>query len=63
MRTLLWGLLSKLLDAAEFGLVSSNEPRGRRLGGHDVPEVRDKYLVLSIGFRGLVSFVGYWQTA
>ena len=42
MRSIIWKLLLGLLDKAEFRLVSSSVPRGKRLGGHDIPDVRDK---------------------
>ena len=63
MRSLFWRWLFGLLDKAEFALVSSDVPRGKRLGGHDIPDVRDKFLILTIGLQGLVSFTGYFQTA
>jgi hypothetical protein len=52
-----------MLGGAEFGLVTSRSPQGRRLGGHDVPNVEDKFLILTIGLEGLGHFVGYFQTA
>ncbi len=63
MRTLLWKLLLRLLAGAEFGLVTSKSPQGKRLGGHDVPNVEDKFLILTIGVEGLGHFVGYFQTS
>jgi hypothetical protein len=63
LRTILWSLLLKLLGGAEFGLVTSKSPQGRRLGGHDVPNVEDKFLILTIGLEGLGHFVGYFQTS
>ena len=63
MRTILWKLLLGLLGRAEFGLITSKSPQGKRLGGHDVPNVEDRFLILTIGLEGLGHFVGYFQTA
>jgi hypothetical protein len=63
LRTILWNLLLKLLGGAEFGLFTSKTPQGKRLGGHDVPNVEDKFFILTIGLDGLGHFVGYFQTA
>ena len=63
MRTILWNVLLRMLGGAEFGLVTSKSPQGKRLGGHDVPNVEDKFLILTIGLVGLGHFVGYFQTS
>ena len=56
-------VLMKLLAAAEFGIRTSGSPEGRRLGGHDIPNVPDRYIVLTIGLSGVASFIGHWQSA
>jgi len=56
-------LLAWLLRNAQFRLFLSDMPLGKRLGGHDVPGVPDKFLVLDIQLGGVVVFQGYFQAA
>jgi hypothetical protein len=64
---LIWALFLKLLsmavDRAEFELYASDVPKGKCMGRHDVPEVKDKYIVLHVGIKGWKDWTGYWQTA
>ena len=67
MSKLLWALFLKLLgkavEAAEFNLYASDVPLGKRIGGHDIPQVKDKFMILHVGFKGLKDWTGYWQSA
>ncbi len=67
MNRLLWALFLTLLNraiaAAEFQLYASDTPLGKRIGGHDIPGVKDKFLVLVVGLRNWKRFTGYWQSA
>lgn len=51
--------LAKNTDARIY---SSPVPEGRRIGGKDVPEVANLYLVFSVKVAGRCIFLGYFQT-
>jgi len=63
VKKLLWAVLVRLLAAADFGIRTSSKPEGHRLGGHDIPNVPDRFIILTIGLGGVASFIGYWQSA
>jgi hypothetical protein len=46
-----------------FKLYNSSTPIGRRLGGHDIPNVIDTYIILELSISGVLSFSGYFQTS
>lgn len=56
-------LLGWLLKNATFSLYTSQQPIGRRLGGHDIPNVLDNYIILHIAISGQIVLLGYFQTA
>lgn len=56
-------LLVWLLKRATFRLYNSSQPIGRRLGGHDIPNVLDSYIILEIGLKDVRTFTGYFQTS
>lgn len=56
-------LLNWLLKRATFKLYNSSGPIGRRLGGHDIPNVIDSYIILEVGLVNGPKFAGYFQTA
>ena len=56
-------ILKWLLARATFKLYNSSTPIGRRLGGHDIPNVQDMYIILEVGLRGVAVLTGYFQTS
>jgi len=56
-------ILNWVLSHVTFKLYNSDRPAGRRLGGHDIPNVIDAYIILEMGISGVSSFVGYFQTS
>jgi hypothetical protein len=46
-----------------FKLYNSSTPFGRRLGGHDIPNVIDSYIILELSIAGITAFTGYFQTS
>lgn len=56
-------ILNWLLKRVTFKLYNSSSPIGRRLGGHDIPNVVDSYIILELSLSGVVAFTGYFQTS
>jgi len=56
-------ILNWILKNAGLSITSSNiRPEGGiQLGGHDVPDVRDEFVVLHIWLGTVLAFTGYWQ--
>lgn len=55
-------LLNWLLKRVTFRLYNSSTPIGRRLGGHDIPDVTDSYIILEMTLGRVLAFSGYFQT-
>jgi hypothetical protein len=55
-------LLNWLLSRVTFKLYISTQPLGRRLGGHNIPNVTDSYIILEMDVKGMIYFIGYFQT-
>lgn len=60
MKGLISHILMFLIEHADLDIHASDTPVGKRIGGHDIPELKDKFLDLRIGEAG-EDFVGYWQ--
>lgn len=56
-------ILDWLLKNATFRLYTSNQPIGRRLGGHDIPGVLDSYVILDIRVGERIVLLGHFQTS
>jgi hypothetical protein len=56
-------ILNWILKRVTFRLYNSSTPIGRRLGGHDIPNVIDSYIVLELVLAGVTAFTGYFQTS
>jgi len=56
-------LLNWILKRVTFRLYNSSTPIGRRLGGHDIPDVVDSYIILELTIAGVTAFTGYFQTS
>jgi hypothetical protein len=55
------GLLNWLLKRVTFKLYNSSTPIGKRLGGHDIPDVVDSYIILELAIASVIAFTGYFQ--
>lgn len=56
-------ILNWLLKRVSFRLYNSAAPIGKRLGGHDIPNVIDSYIILELVLGGVSAFTGYFQTS
>jgi hypothetical protein len=56
-------ILNWILKRVTFRLYNSSTPIGRRLGGHDIPNVTDSYIILELELAGVTAFSGYFQTS
>jgi hypothetical protein len=56
-------ILNWILKRVTFRLYNSSTPIGRRLGGHDIPNVIDSYIILELVIAGVSAFTGYFQTS
>ena len=56
-------ILNWILKRVTFRLYNSSTPIGRRLGGHDIPNVTDSYIILVLELAGVTAFSGYFQTS
>ena len=54
-------ILNWLLERAELSVRVSDTPEGVKLDGHDVPQIVDRYLILTVRLKNVISFTGYWQ--
>lgn len=54
--------LNWLLSKVTFKLYVASAPIGQRLGGHDIPNVTDSYIILELDLKDVISFIGYFQT-
>jgi hypothetical protein len=55
-------ILNWLLKRVTFRLYNSSTPNGKRLGGHDIPNVIDSYIILELVIAKVSAFTGYFQT-
>lgn len=55
-------ILNWILKRATFRIYASSTPIGRRLGGHDIPNVVDSFIILEVGLKDFYSFFGHFQT-
>ena len=56
-------ILNWILKRVTFRLYNSSTPIGKRLGGHDIPNVIDNYIILELVIAGASAFIGYFQTS
>jgi len=56
-------LLNWILKRVTFKLYNSSTPLGRRLGGHNIPDVIDSYIIIELVISGVTAFTGYFQTS
>jgi len=55
-------ILNWIMKRVTFSLFNSATPIGKRLGGHDIPNVIDSYIILELIIGGASAFTGYFQT-
>ena len=60
MKGILSHILLFLIEHADLNIHTSDKPEGHLIHKHDIPELKDKFLVLTIGECG-EDFTGYWQ--
>jgi len=56
-------ILNWILKRVTFRLYNSSTPIGRRLGGHNIPDIVDSYIILELVLAGVTAFTGYFQTS
>jgi hypothetical protein len=56
-------ILNWILKRVTFRLYNSSTPIGRRLGGHNIPDVVDSYIILELVLAGVTAFTGHFQTS
>jgi hypothetical protein len=56
-------ILNWILKRVTFKLYNSSTPIGKRLGGHDIPDVVDSYIILELVIVGVSAFSGYFQSS
>ena len=60
IRIVKWAL-SWLVSHATFKITTNDTPEGKPLGGHDIPELPDKYIIVLIEVGPAIILHGYWQ--
>jgi hypothetical protein len=55
-------IIDWLLRNATFRLYTDTIPAGRRLGGHDIPNTLDTFIILDIRIGDRIVLLGYFQT-
>lgn len=63
MNTILRWVLNWLANNASVSLYTSKSPVGHRIGGHDIPQVADLYIVLSVLVKSKPVWTGYFQAS
>ena len=61
MKGIIEHILLFLIEHATLNIRTGDQPEGHRVGGHDIPQLKDKFVVMTIGEAGLADFTGYWQ--
>lgn len=64
IKSILWKILLKslswIIENGDINVYSSRIPVGSRIGGKDIPELPDLYIVLHIEL-GHLNYTGYFQ--
>lgn len=58
---LLFKLLNSIIPGIDAKAYTSPTPIGRRLGGHDIVELQDMFLILDVSYHGKRLLLGYLQ--
>ena len=54
-------VLNWLYSHATARIYSSPTPIGRRLGGHDIQQLPNEYIILDVSVAGKIIVLGYFQ--
>ncbi|HUX29551.1 MAG TPA: hypothetical protein VMV78_02860 [Thiobacillus sp.] len=52
-----------LISHADARIYTSNIPVGSRIGGADIPELPDKYIILDVRISNKIIILGWFQAA
>jgi hypothetical protein len=52
-----------IVNNASAKVYTSTTPAGKRLGGHDDPNIADWYIILDVRAAGKILLLGYFQTS
>ena len=63
MNTIVRWILNWIAKNAAVSLYTSPIPVGKRVGGHDIPQVKDLYIVLTVLIKQKPVWTGYFQAA
>jgi hypothetical protein len=56
-------VLNWIAKNASASLYTSHAPVGHRLGGHDIPQVANCYVVLAVLIKAKPVWIGYFQAS
>ena len=56
-------VLNWILKNAAVGVHTSQFAEGTRIGGHDIPQLQDLFLIVDIDFGNKHIFKGFWQAS
>lgn len=59
---ILFKALDYITSHAYARVYTSPVPVGRKIGGKDIPEVADLYVIIDVRFSGRIIVLGYFQT-
>jgi len=62
VKKLLYWCFNWISGNASAKVYTSREPVGRRLGGHDDPNIRDWYIIIDIRAAEKIILLGYFQS-
>jgi hypothetical protein len=54
-------VLNWVANNAQASIYTSSIPVGHRLGGHDIPQVKDLYIILTVLIKQKPVWSGYFQ--
>jgi hypothetical protein len=61
MSTIVRWVLNWIATNAKVSLYTSHVPVGHHIGGHDIPQVADCYIIFSVLFNNNTLWTGYFQ--
>lgn len=61
MSTIVRWVLNWIASNASVDLYTSHTPAGHRIGGHDIPQVADYYIIFSVTIKAKPVWTGYFQ--
>ena len=61
MSTIVRWVLNWIANKAQVSIYTSSIPVGHRLGGHDIPQLTDLYIVMTVLVKQKPVWSGYFQ--